>query len=244
MPLEAPFPAATARSEGLNRELAGHGAIAVMTRALRDPAIGPAALVSAFGAESVVLLHMLSRIDRSVPVIFLDTGLLFAATLDYQRAVAERLRLSDVRVVRPGDLAEDPAHTLHRVDPDACCALRKARPLARALAPFDAWINGRKRFQGGTRAALEFFEPDPVQPRRLKVNPLARWAPADVRDYMVENRLPRHPLVAQGYGSIGCAPCTVPGTDRDGRWAGQDKAECGIHFVDGRMVRGPATAVP
>ena len=110
-----------------------------------------------------------------------------------------------------------------------------------ALAPFDSWITGRKRFQSGSRASLEFFETEGQ--KRIKINPLAHWAPEDVRDYMINNRLPRHPLVAKGYPSIGCAPCTAkvaPGEDpRSGRWKGQDKEECGIHFIDGRMVRGP-----
>ncbi|MGB0904594.1 MAG: phosphoadenylyl-sulfate reductase, partial [Mangrovicoccus sp.] len=124
---------------------------------------------------------------------------------------------------------------------DACCDLRKTRPLEDALSNFDAWITGRKRFQGSTRAALDFFEADGDS--RIKVNPLAHWAPQDVQDYMDNNGLPRHPLVAKGYPSIGCAPCTskvAPGEDpRSGRWRGQDKTECGIHFINGKMVRGP-----
>jgi phosphoadenosine phosphosulfate reductase len=141
----------------------------------------------------------------------------------------------------PLELAkEDSDDTLHAVNTDACCALRKTRPLQKALEGFNGWITGRKRFQGATRAELEFFEAD--GPHRIKVNPLAHWEPANVKAYMEENRLPRHPLVARGYPSIGCAPCTspvAPGEDpRAGRWRGEDKNECGIHFVDGRMVRG------
>ena len=138
-------------------------------------------------------------------------------------------------------LAGDPDGTLNQRDTDACCDLRKVRPMEAALAPFDSWITGRKRFQSGTRAALDFFETE--GDIRIKINPLAHWAPEDVQEYMVNNRLPRHPLVAKGYPSIGCAPCTSPvkpGEDpRAGRWRGADKEECGIHFIDGRMVRGP-----
>ena len=158
--------------------------------------------------------------------------------------MAERLGLRDLRRIkaRALDVAiEDRDGTLHQRDTDACCDLRKTRPLERALHGFDAWITGRKRYQSGTRAALEFFETDGAH--RLKINPLAHWGPADVQDYMVNNRLPRHPLVARGYPSIGCAPCTSPvaaGEDpRAGRWRGQDKDECGIHIVDGKIVRGP-----
>ena len=133
---------------------------------------------------------------------------------------------------------------LHQRDPDACCALRKTEPLQKALGPFDAWITGRKRFQGRARMDLEFFENE--ADRRIKVNPLVHWTPQDVQDYMVNNRLPRHPLVAHGYPSIGCAPCTtrvVAGEDaRAGRWRGRKKQECGIHFVDGKVVRGALAA--
>lgn len=227
------------RVAALNAEYRHHSAIAVLERALHDPALGRLALVSSFGAESVVLLHMVALARRDTPVIFLDTGMLFTETLVYQQELAERLRLSDLRIIRP-DASPDPDGTLHLRDPDACCALRKAAPLDSALTGFDGWITGRKRYQGGRRAALEFFEPDPAR-AMIKVNPLAHWAPGDARSYIEENRLPRHPLVAQGYPSIGCAPCTAPvaaGQDaRAGRWAGRDKTECGIHFKDGKLVK-------
>jgi phosphoadenosine phosphosulfate reductase len=213
--------------------------------------LGHIALVSSFGAESVVLLHMAALIDRKVPVLFIDTEMLFAETLVYQQDVAERLRLENVQVLR-ADRARlfeaDNENLLHLHDPDACCALRKTEPLQTALRGYDGWITGRKRYQGGKRAALDFFEverPADALPR-IKVNPLAHWDTADVQDYIIENRLPRHPLVSKGYPSIGCAPCThpvAPGEDaRAGRWKGQDKDECGIHFVDGKLVRGTATA--
>ena len=234
-----------ARVAGLNDRYRNHAAIAVLRHALADPAVGRVALVSSFGAESVVLLHMISVLDRDTPVLFIDTQMLFAETLAYQAEVAAQLGLGDVRTIRAhpeAAAAHDPDRLLHKTDPDACCALRKTAPLERALAPFDAWITGRKRFQGETRASLDFFENE--GDRRIKVNPLAHWRPADVQDYMVNNRLPRHPLVARGYPSIGCAPCTsrvAAGEDpRAGRWRGQGKEECGIHFVGGRIVRTPA----
>ena len=237
MPLET-------RAQALNRRFRNHSATAVMEHALTGP--DDIALVSSFGAESVVLLHMAAVIDRRVPVLFIDTEMLFAETLVYQQEVAERLRLENVQVIR-ADRARlfeaDNENLLYLHDPDACCALRKTEPLQTALTAYDGWITGRKRYQGGQRAALDFFEVEQSAgaPARIKVNPLAHWDSADVRDYMAENRLPRHPLVSKGYPSIGCAPCThpvAPGEDaRAGRWKGQDKAECGIHFVDGKPVR-------
>ncbi|KQI68743.1 phosphoadenosine phosphosulfate reductase [Loktanella sp. 3ANDIMAR09] len=234
------------RVTSLNEAYKHHSARAVLERALTDSQTGNLTLVSSFGAESVALLHMVSVLDRNLPVLFLDTEMLFAETLTYQMEVAERLHLGDVRVLHPDRdalLARDNEGLLHLSDPDGCCALRKTEPLMRALGEFDGWITGRKQYQGGQRKALPFFEADGDL---LKVNPLAHWTRDDVQDYMVENRLPRHPLVAQGYPSIGCAPCTTkvaPGEDpRAGRWRNREKTECGIHFVDGKMVRIPAGA--
>ena len=231
------------RVKGLNDWYRQHAAISVLDHALKGPDTGKIALVSSFGAESVVLLHMVSVIRRDTPVIFLDTELLFAETLVYQQELSERLGLKDLRIIRADrdELGrEDPDDSLHLRDTDACCALRKARPLERALRGFDGWITGRKRYQGGPRAALDFFETE-APTGRIKVNPLAHWTQGDVRTYMEENRLPRHPLVARGYPSIGCMPCTVPVTNgedpRAGRWRDSDKTECGIHFVDGKAVR-------
>nr|WP_240512128.1 phosphoadenylyl-sulfate reductase [Pseudoruegeria sp. SK021] len=244
MPLEAPLALLPERVAHLNRRYRHHSATSVLERAVTDPQVGRITLVSSFGAESVVLLHLVSVIDRSLPVLFIDTQMLFPETLAYQAEVAAKLGLSNLQLIRANtdDLGlEDPDGTLHQRNTDACCDLRKTRPLERALSGYDAWITGRKRFQAGTRAALDFFEEDGAH--RIKVNPLAHWAPQDIQDYMTNNRLPRHPLVAKGYPSIGCAPCTSPvkpGEDpRAGRWRNSAKEECGIHFVNGKMVRGP-----
>ena len=230
----------------LNDAYRHHSATEVMRLALA--AREEIALVSSFGAESVVLLHMLAVADKSAPVLFVDTEMLFTETLVYQTELAERLGLSNLRIIRADRdqiAARDADGTLHQRDTDACCDLRKTEPLQQALAGFDGWITGRKRFQSGRRATLEFFEIEDGT-GRIKVNPLAHWAPNDVQDYMIENRLPRHPLVAKGYPSIGCAPCTSPvkpGEDpRAGRWRNQSKDECGIHIVDGKFVRIGANA--
>lgn len=232
-----------ARVDELNARYRHHSATSVLERALRDPNAGELALVSSFGADSVVLLHLVAMVDRSTPVLFIDTRLLFAETLTYQQELAERLRLDNLRIITTDQAVldkRDPYGALRLTDTDACCALRKTDPLNTALNGFDGWITGRKRYQSGSRAALEFFELE-AGTGRIKLNPLAHWGPEDVRAYMEENRLPRHPLVAKGYPSIGCAPCTskvAPGEDpRSGRWRGQNKEECGIHFVNGRPVR-------
>ncbi len=241
MPLEAPLSPVADRVADLNAHHRHHSATQVLEHALSNPLVGHTALVSSFGADSVVLLHMVSVIDRSTPVLFLDTEMLFPETLEYQREVADRLRLN-VEIIRPDrdvTFLADPNNRMHVHNPDGCCAIRKEAPLQAALAPFDAWITGRKRFQGGQRAALDFFEADDKD--RIKINPLAHWSPEDVTEYITNNRLPRHPLVAKGYPSLGCAPCTTrvaKGEDpRAGRWRGQDKTECGIHFANGQAAR-------
>ena len=225
----------------LNARYRHHAATAVLEHALKDDDLGRVALVSSFGAESVVLLHLISVIAPETPVLFVDTRMLFTETLEYQRKLADELHLGDVRTIRalqPRLAFEDPDNTLHQFNTDACCNIRKVEPLERALAPFDGWITGRKRFQGATREAVEFFEAE--GDTRIKVNPLAHWGREDLEDYMINNRLPRHPLVAQGYPSIGCAPCTSPvkpGEDpRAGRWRNSQKTECGIHFINGKAA--------
>ncbi|TYR29576.1 phosphoadenylyl-sulfate reductase [Mesorhizobium microcysteis] len=196
---------------------------------------GEVAVLSSFGADSAVLLHMISRIDPALPVVFLDTGKHFGEIIDYRDRLVADLGLTDIRVVRPQEAAlrrADPTGDLHKSDTDACCAVRKVEPMARGLAPFRAWFTGRKRFQAGTRGVMPVFEA--VGPR-VRINPLARWTTADLADYMRRHDLRENPLVAYGYLSIGCFPCTqpaAPGSDpRSGRWAGQAKTECGIHLA-------------
>lgn len=242
MPRDAVFAPMAERVAGLNARYRHHGATAVLEHALRDRDVGRVALVSSFGAESVVLLHLLSVVAPHTPVLFIDTQMLFAQTLSYQKTLAQKLYLTDIRRLGPAPArlaTDDPDGTLHQYNTDACCALRKTEVLEAALSGFDAWITGRKRYQSGTRAEVEFFEADGAH--RLKINPLAHWSRDDLQDYIINNRLPRHPLVAKGYPSIGCAPCTSPvkpGEDpRAGRWRNSEKTECGIHFIDGKMTR-------
>jgi phosphoadenosine phosphosulfate reductase len=230
MPFEADLPQAIDTS-ALNAALRQAEPEMVLGVALAV-APGRVAMVSSFGTESAVLLHMLSRIDPSVPVLFLDTGMLFAQTLDHRRALARRLGLTEVRDLRPAyaDLAvQDPRGVLHETDTDACCAIRKVAPLDKALQGFDAWITGRKRFQGGSRLHLPVVE---RSDGKVKFNPLAGWGREQLMAYAAEHDLPAHPLAAD-YASVGCWPCTNPTQDpsdvRSGRWTGSEKTECGIH---------------
>jgi len=210
----------------------------VLEAAIKHVFPGRIAVVSSFGAESAVLLDLVARIDPATPVIFLETGKHFDETLAYRDGLAERLGLTDLRSVTPAaeDLGRaDADGTLWQRNPDLCCHLRKVLPLQRALSGFSAWINGRKRFQGGLRGAIPVFE---AETGRIKVNPLAHWDAAQLREAFETRGLPTHPLAEQGYASIGCVPCTAPSEvpaegaeagSRSGRWQGSGKTECGIH---------------
>ncbi|MCX7346266.1 MAG: phosphoadenylyl-sulfate reductase [Alphaproteobacteria bacterium] len=213
---------------------AGLEAKALLEPVLRDFK-GRAAVVSSFGAESAVLLHMVAAVDPSTPVIFLDTGKHFWETLHYRAKLIDRLGLTDVRSVSPDteELATaDPDGTLHKVNGDKCCHVRKTLPLQRALEGFDVVISGRKRYHGAARATLEFLS---LADDRLKVEPLAGFSALDLDAYRKAHDLPQHPLTEIGYFSIGCEPCTVQGGSevdpRAGRWAGTSKTECGIHWT-------------
>ncbi|MBB5709537.1 phosphoadenylyl-sulfate reductase [Sphingomonas xinjiangensis] len=209
----------------------------VLVAVLREHLLGEVALVSSFGAESATLLHLVASVDPSVPVLFLDTDRHFPETLAYRDELATRLGLRDLRNLQPDPdvIAQRDASALRwSFDPDGCCEIRKVVPLASALAGFDATITGRKAFQASTRNALPRFELDTSDTAgRMKFNPLADWTKAELDAYFISHNLPQHPLVEQGYLSIGCAPCTSivkPGEDpRAGRWRGWNKTECGIH---------------
>ncbi|MEQ1941305.1 phosphoadenylyl-sulfate reductase [Mesorhizobium sp. VNQ89] len=207
----------------------------IVELAVREEFVGSIALVSSFGADSAVMVDIVARVDRDVPVLFLETGKHFGETLAYRDALVADLGLTDLRVLTPDAAALeriDPSGRLHETDTNACCDVRKVEPLARGVAPFQAWLTGRKRHQAATRAALPVFE---AVGSRIRVNPLARWTTADQADYMRSHKLRENPLVAYGYLSIGCFPCTQPvqpGEDaRSGRWVGQAKTECGIHLT-------------
>jgi len=208
-------------------------ASSLLRLAIEDLFPGRIALVSSFGADSVVLLHMVSQVDPTTPVVFVDTGQHFEETLRYRDELVARLGLANVVMAAPDAAviaAEDPEKFLFASDPDRCCDIRKVQPLAPALDGYDAWITGRKGFQSATRSRVPLFE---AEGDRVKVNPLVGWSASDLLDYIRAADLPPHPLVAKGFPSIGCLPCTsrvAPGEDpRAGRWRGRTKSECGIH---------------
>jgi phosphoadenosine phosphosulfate reductase len=220
----------------LNRMFRGSETEDWLRAVLEGSLAGDVAMVSSFGAESAALLHLISQIDASVPVLFLDTGKHFPETLAYRDELAERFGLNLVNLYP--DLEElqarDETGLRWSYDPDGCCDLRKVRPLERALARYDASFTGRKAFQSATRANLPRFEIDTSDAQgRLKINPLIDWDAGRIAAYFEEHDLPRHPLVERGFPSIGCSPCTrqvSEGEDpRAGRWSGWDKVECGIH---------------
>ncbi len=230
----APFSPADAAA--MEARFAGVGTGDLLGELLTGDLKGRVAAVSSFGAESAVLLHLIAQVDRDIPVLFLNTQKIFGETLAYRDQLSEMLGFTDLRVFRPDPhllAARDATGLRWNYDPDGCCDLRKVEPLRRALAPFDSWISGRKGFQAGTRIAMPRFEEDEG---RLKINPLADWDKTRLEAYFADHKLPRHPLEAQGYPSIGCAPCTSkvqPGEDpRAGRWRGWDKVECGIHVPE------------
>lgn len=234
-------PATRARLEELRQAAEGRNSAGILELALREAFPGNAAVVSSFGAESAVLLHLVATIDPATPVLFLNTGKLFGETLRYRDRLQDLLGLMDVRSIGPDPrerTAQDPDGVLWSRDADACCHLRKVLPVRRALEGFGASVTGRKRFQTHARTRMhpvEYFE------GRFRFNPLADWTLADLDHYVAAHGLPRHPLVEDGYPSIGCLPCTrrVQGGEgyRDGRWAGLDKDECGIHTgVDGEGI--------
>jgi phosphoadenosine phosphosulfate reductase len=219
--------------ERLNAELRGKSAQDIMRAAVRE--FGHSiTYVSSFGAESAAMLGLIAEVEPSMPIVFIDTGMHFHQTLQYRDTLADFLKLTDIRTIHPVAAevkAVDPKGVLNKSDPDACCEVRKVRPLEPALRGFEAWITGRKRFHGGGRANLPVVE---WSEGRYKINPLASWTHEDVEAYFDARKLPHHPLVAEGYPSIGCWPCTVrpedPNDIRSGRWVGFKKEECGLHL--------------
>ena len=228
-----PDAAIVSPAQTLDRALRDASPVEVVEAALKTVGREHLALVSSFGTESAALLKVMADVDPTIPVVFLDTGWLFEETLAYRDTLIATLGLTDVRSIKPLEETlsrEDPERELWFSDPDACCRIRKVEPLARALKPFSAWINGRKRFQGGARAEIPVVEDDGA---KLKFNPFANVSREEIEAIYKMAKLPPHPLVASGYLSVGCMPCssrTAPGEDaRAGRWRGQAKRECGIH---------------
>jgi len=225
-----------ADADALNARFAGVDTLDMLKALFAEGLLGNTAVVSSFGTESAVLLHLVARANPATPVVFVDTLRMFPETLDYRDLLMETFGLSDSRTVKPDPVvlaAKDAQELRWSYDPDGCCEIRKVEPLKRAKAGLDSWISGRKAFQSQTRQNIARFE---IEDGRLKVNPLGDWVKADLDAYFAEYDLPRHPLEAEGYPSIGCQPCTSKvqaGEDpRAGRWRGWEKTECGIHVPE------------
>lgn len=225
-----------ADADALNARFAGVETLAMLRTLFAERRLGRTAVVSSFGTESAVLLHLVAAADRSVPVIFVDTLKMFPETLAYREKLVAAFGIEHSWVVEPDAeviAARDDKGLRWSYDPDGCCEIRKVEPLKRAKAGLDSWISGRKAFQSVTRQNIPRFE---VEAGRLKLNPLGDWVKADLDAYFTAHDLPRHPLESEGYPSIGCQPCTSrvqPGEDpRAGRWRGWDKVECGIHVAE------------
>jgi phosphoadenosine phosphosulfate reductase len=228
---------------GMFEELDGVAVLKQATEILPDDL----AIVSSFGADSVVLLHMVAQVDKNLPVYFLETGKHFPETLEYVETLKQHLGLTNVTalVPDPKDIARfDPNGDLWETDPDSCCHIRKTEPLDAAVEGFGGWVTGRKRYQTKERGVLPHFEL--TSDDRIKVNPLAYFSDVEVNAYKLKHGLPEHPLFAKGYKSIGCAPCTTivaEGEDpRAGRWRGLNKKECGIHFDFNGAIAKPMAA--
>jgi phosphoadenosine phosphosulfate reductase len=221
--------------------------VAVLRQAVTDLLRDDIAIVSSFGADSSVLLHMVSQVDKDLPVYFLETGKHFPETLDYVETLKRHLGLTNVIALHPDDkdvIRFDPTGDLWETDPDSCCHIRKTEPLDAAVSGFGGWVTGRKRHQTKERGVLPHFEL--TSDDRIKVNPLAYFSDADITTYKLKYGLPEHPLYNMGYKSIGCAPCTsvvAEGEDpRAGRWRGLNKKECGIHFDFNGAIAKPMAA--
>ena len=192
-------------------------------------------VIVAASMQDVVLPHLFAQLIPGVEVLFLETGYHFAETLQTRDVAARALPITVVEALPRQSVAEQDAEygeKLHDRDPNLCCFLRKVEPLARSLEGRAAWVTGVRRVESPTRANAPILSWDDTHDL-VKINPLVAWSDEDVEAYQVEHDLPRNPLVAQGFASIGCAPCTrrvAPGEDpRAGRWSGNDKTECGIH---------------
>jgi phosphoadenosine phosphosulfate reductase len=228
---------------GMFEEMDGVSVLKQATEILADDL----AIVSSFGADSAVLLHMVAQVDKGLPVYFLETGKHFSETLDYVETLKQHLGLTNIvtLVPDPRDVARfDPNGDLWETDPDSCCHIRKTEPLDGAMEGFGGWVTGRKRYQTKERGVLPHFEL--TSDDRIKVNPLAYFSDVEVNAYKLKHGLPEHPLFAKGYKSIGCAPCTTivaEGEDpRAGRWRGLNKKECGIHFDFNGAIAKPMAA--
>ena len=189
---------------------------------------------SSFQTHSLVMLHVLSEVDPTIPVYVINTGYLFPETLSFRDRIAEEFGLNvlDLKPNTPKYLQREPnGKLMFTTDPDHCCYLNKTQPMEAVLSAFDIWINGVRADQSATRKAMKVEQPAPFNTKRF--HPMLDWDKRMIYRYIKEKNLPRHPLDAQGYVSIGCEPCTRKPDpemqEREARWFGLNKVECGLH---------------
>ncbi|MEE2694747.1 MAG: phosphoadenylyl-sulfate reductase [Pseudomonadota bacterium] len=192
------------------------------------------AYVCSFGSESAIILHMISEIKNDLPIIMLNTNFLFSETLEYRDYLLKRLKLTNFKEIFPdsSDIeTADKNNDLWKKNPDSCCNIRKVVPLQKELEKYTSWISGRKSYHEGERRNIKSFE---YLNGKIVINPLADVEKGFVDAYFKNKKINRHPLVDQGYLSIGCINCTVKTIDvndpRSGRWHNKLKTECGIHY--------------
>ena len=189
--------------------------------------------VCSFGAESAVILHLISNISKDFPIIFLNTGKLFDETLNYRNDLIKLFNLTNIIEIYPEkfDLTKHDANeVLWKADHNKCCEIRKVNPLKKALKPYTTWISGRKGYHSNERREKKVLE---IVNSKFVLSPLINWSQNKITEYFESFNIPKHPLYKKGYLSIGCRNCTVTSSDsnnvRSGRWSNTKKTECGIH---------------
>ena len=219
--------------ESLNRQFHKSSPLEIMKKSL-NLFKNKIVYVSSFGTESAMILHMISEIDKNFPIILLNTNFLFSKTIDYKNELINIFKLNNFLEIFPNnaDLKKyDPKDNLWKSNVEKCCEIRKVQPLKKFLENYDAWISGRKAYQGGERIDINPFE---INNGKIVVNPLANFEQKLVSEYFLNHNLPRHPLFNEGYLSVGCTHCTHKSSNknnpRSGRWVNQIKTECGIHY--------------
>lgn len=188
---------------------------------------------SSFQTHSIPLLHIISNVDNTIPVYFLNTGFHFPETLHYKNLISKLLNLNIIDIVSPISKCNQLNNNrmlMYTSDTNKCCFFNKTLPMQPLLETYDVWINGLRKSQSEYRAT--FNEEEQTPQNALRYHPIINWSDDMIMEYINTFKLPKHPLNEKGYFSIGCEPCTKPSSinDRKGRWAGQEKRECGLHI--------------
>ena len=220
--------------KALNSKFANGEPISILEHSILNLFKNKIVYVCSFGTESAIILHLISKISKDIPILILNTHFLFEETIKYKDDLLKLLGLRNCHEVFPDDKLLkkfDSDNDLWKTEVDKCCNLRKVLPLEKSLTNFEAWISGRKTYHLAERKNLKAFE---IINKKIVVNPLFKSSKDFVENYFLLNELPKHPLVAKGYLSIGCKHCTIKTNNikdlREGRWSDKTKTECGIHL--------------